>query len=198
MEVLEYWLERMKPLIKAETEQEIICVFANRTGIEGNTPFTGTSAVVGIQGGKVKLYGVLGRGEKKLLIVDTNKRPKGNLVLEPISTAPEAKSDRSLDDDNTPDLSTKTEATTVCISLGSEKPKTRLSLVDPESLKPYFAKGHAPEARMDLHQVLPTQQPISPFTRPASPKSQRRSRQLEQDELSLVSPETSVGLDGQL
>ena len=76
METLAYWVARLEPLIRAEGEDEIIVIFANRCGVEGEAVFSGTSAVLGIQHGEVKLYGVLGRGEKELLIVDTSKRPQ--------------------------------------------------------------------------------------------------------------------------
>lgn len=48
---------------------------------------------MGIHAGEVKVYGILGRGEKELLIVDTNKRPQAKLVSEPNSTASDAKED---------------------------------------------------------------------------------------------------------
>lgn len=87
MDTLSYWLARMEPLIRAETEGEIICVFANRSGTEGEAVYAGTSAVLGIHAGEVKVYGILGRGEKELLVVDTNKRPQAKLISEPNSTA---------------------------------------------------------------------------------------------------------------
>ena len=87
MNTLSYWLARLEPLIRAETQGEIICVFANRTGTEDDAVYAGTSAVLGIQAGEVKVYGILGRGEKDLLVVDTNKRPQAKLISEPNSTA---------------------------------------------------------------------------------------------------------------
>jgi hypothetical protein len=87
METLSYWLARLEPLIRAETEGEIICVFANRSGMEGEAVYAGTSAVLGIHAGEVKVYGILGRGEKELLVVDTNKRPQAKLVSGPNSAA---------------------------------------------------------------------------------------------------------------
>jgi hypothetical protein len=92
METLSYWLARMEPIIRAETEGEIICVFANRSGTEDDAVYAGTSAVLGIHAGEVKVYGILGRGEKELLVVDTNKRPQAKLVSEPNSTASEENS----------------------------------------------------------------------------------------------------------
>jgi protein N-terminal amidase len=86
METLSYWLARLEPLIRAETEGEIIVVLANRCGTEGEAVYAGTSAILGIQGGEVKVYGILGRGEKELLVVDTTKRPQAKLISEPNST----------------------------------------------------------------------------------------------------------------
>ncbi|PMD14774.1 carbon-nitrogen hydrolase, partial [Hyaloscypha hepaticicola] len=80
METLSYWLGRLEPVIRAETQGEIIVVFANRTGIEDDAVYAGTSAILGIHDGEVKVYGILGRGEKELLIVDTNKKPQAKLV----------------------------------------------------------------------------------------------------------------------
>jgi protein N-terminal amidase len=94
METLSYWLARLEPLIRAETEGEIICVFANRSGIEEEAVYAGTSAVLGIHAGEVKVYGILGRGEKELLVVDTNKRPQAKLVSQPNSTVSDANDDQ--------------------------------------------------------------------------------------------------------
>lgn len=80
---LMYWITRLDPVIRKESEDEIIVVLANRTGTEENAMYTGTSAVVGIKGGEVRLYGVLGRGEKDLLIVDTELAPFAKLVQRP-------------------------------------------------------------------------------------------------------------------
>jgi hypothetical protein len=87
METLSYWLARLEPLIRAEAEGEIIVVFANRCGTEDEATYAGTSAVLGINAGEVKVYGILGRGEKELLVVDTNKRPQAKLVSEKTSAA---------------------------------------------------------------------------------------------------------------
>jgi len=103
MQTLSYWLARLEPLIRAETEGEIIVVLANRCGTEEEAVYAGTSAVLGIQGGEVKVYGILGRGERELLIVDTNKRPQAKLISEPNSTAshqPTNNSNRDSDSSN--------------------------------------------------------------------------------------------------
>lgn len=83
METLAYWVARLEPLIRGEDDGEVIVVLANRSGTEGDATYAGTSAVLGIQSGEVKLYGVLGRGERELLVVDTSKRPQAKLVSDP-------------------------------------------------------------------------------------------------------------------
>lgn len=80
LETLVYWVQRLEPLIRAEKEDEVIVVFCNRTGAEEEATYTGTSAVIGIKGGEVFVYGVLGRGVKDLLIVDTDSPPKSKLT----------------------------------------------------------------------------------------------------------------------
>jgi protein N-terminal amidase len=83
MDTLSYWLARLEPLIRAETEDEIIVVLANRCGTEDEAVYAGSSAVLGIHAGEVKVYGILGRGEKELLVVDTSKRPQAKLISQP-------------------------------------------------------------------------------------------------------------------
>ncbi|KAL2760760.1 hypothetical protein ACRALDRAFT_1059497 [Sodiomyces alcalophilus JCM 7366] len=85
METLTYWVTRLEPLIRAENDEEIIVVFCNRTGTEEEAVYAGTSAVVGIQNGEVKVYGVLGRGQRELLVVDTDSPPYGKLLHRPES-----------------------------------------------------------------------------------------------------------------
>lgn len=63
-------------------------MLANRTGVEGDAVYAGTSAVLGLQCGEVKLYGILGRGERELLMVDTSKRLQAKLVSELSILAP--------------------------------------------------------------------------------------------------------------
>ena len=80
LETLTYWVTRLEPLIRAESDEEIIVVFCNRTGIEDDATYAGTSAVIGVQDGEVKIYGLLGRGERELLVVDTNITPYAKLI----------------------------------------------------------------------------------------------------------------------
>lgn len=72
----------MEPLIRAETEEEIIIVFCNRCGLEDETVYAGSSAVIGIKQGEVCVYGLLGRCEKSVLVVDTDNPPLGKLILQ--------------------------------------------------------------------------------------------------------------------
>lgn len=81
MEALTYWAQRLEPVIRDESRDEVIIVFCNRSGIEGDAVYAGTSAVIGIHQGEVKVYGLLGRGVKELLVVDTDDAPLGNLIL---------------------------------------------------------------------------------------------------------------------
>jgi hypothetical protein len=80
METLTYWVTRLEPLIRQDTREEIIVVFCNRCGNEDDVLYAGTSAVVGILDGEVKVYGLLGRGEKELLVIDTNDKPYAKMV----------------------------------------------------------------------------------------------------------------------
>ncbi|PSR90817.1 carbon-nitrogen hydrolase [Coniella lustricola] len=80
METLAYWVQRLKPIIRAESEQEIIVILCNRCGIEGDTVYAGTSTVLGIKQGEVSVYGLLGRGEENVLFVDTENPPLGKLM----------------------------------------------------------------------------------------------------------------------
>ncbi|KAK7993494.1 hypothetical protein PG989_006875 [Apiospora arundinis] len=83
METLTYWITRLEPLIRTENDEEIIIVFCNRTGIEDDAVYAGTSAVIGIKDGEVNVYGILGRGEKELLVIDTDNAPYAKLVYRP-------------------------------------------------------------------------------------------------------------------
>ncbi|KAF5658042.1 amino-terminal amidase, partial [Fusarium denticulatum] len=83
METLEHWVIRLEAVIRSENQSEIIVVFCNRTGYEGDATYAGTSAVLGIHGGEVKVYGLLGRSEKNLLVVDTDNPAPMKLVYDP-------------------------------------------------------------------------------------------------------------------
>ncbi|KAI1266607.1 carbon-nitrogen hydrolase [Xylariaceae sp. FL1019] len=80
MDTLTYWLTRLEPIIRSESRDEIIVVFCNRTGVEDDAVYAGTSTVLGIKDGEVSVYGILGRGESELLVVDTDAEPYAKLV----------------------------------------------------------------------------------------------------------------------
>lgn len=84
LSTLSYWAMRLEPLIRVESDDEVIVVFANRCGTEGDTLYAGTSAVLGIRGGEVNVYGLLSRCDKKLLVVDTNQAPIAKLMMTPL------------------------------------------------------------------------------------------------------------------
>ncbi|KAH7175757.1 carbon-nitrogen hydrolase [Dactylonectria macrodidyma] len=88
METLTYWVTRLEPLIRSGNQDEIIVVFCNRCGSEDDALYAGTSAVFGIHDGEVNVYGLLGRGEKELLVVDTNNPPYAKLVYRPDADGP--------------------------------------------------------------------------------------------------------------
>ncbi|RAL58062.1 hypothetical protein DID88_009670 [Monilinia fructigena] len=79
----------LSQLFEPNKRARSIVVFANRTGVEDDAVYTGTSAVLGICGGEVKVYGLLGRGDKELLVVDTSVRPKAKLVADPDQSSSE-------------------------------------------------------------------------------------------------------------
>lgn len=85
MDTLTYWAQRLEPVIRAESKDEIIVVFCNRCGKEDKVVYAGTSAVIGVKDGEVSVYGLLGRGVKDLLVVDTSVAPFAKLVYRPES-----------------------------------------------------------------------------------------------------------------
>jgi len=145
METLAYWVARLEPLIRCEDEGEIIVVLANRTGVEGDAVYAGTSAVLGIQSGEVKLYGVLGRGERELLVVDTSNRPQAKLVNDP-STVRAAET--STDSANSAESHESQESKSTQSSLAS--------LMEPEEIQPSID-----EVLASVTQMSPVE-PLSP------------------------------------
>ncbi len=92
LDTVGYWLERMRPLMGPNgSSQEVVVVFANRCGEEGDAPligpvrYAGSSTVMGISrgdgrvDGEVRVWEMLGRVEEGLLVVDTKNRPKYGL-----------------------------------------------------------------------------------------------------------------------
>lgn len=80
-DTLAYWIQRLQPVIDAGSRsgREIIFVAANRVGMENGACYAGTSVVLGIRQGNVKVYGCLGKGTEDLLVCDVN----ASLITEP-------------------------------------------------------------------------------------------------------------------
>lgn len=82
METFGYWLARLQPVVDARGRGEVVVVFANRCGEEaGEARYAGTSAVVGVREGRVRVFGVLGRGVEGLLSVDTGARAEWEVEM---------------------------------------------------------------------------------------------------------------------
>ena len=190
METLAYWLSRLEPIIRAETEGEIIVVLANRCGAEGDALYAGTSAVLGINEGEVKVYGILGRGEKELLVVDTSKAAQAKLISEPNSAASAVTNGTDF---------TATSATTAATSpivddfpLNSDEFPSPVSPRNPNFHQAYFGSKQLSPERDPLRNSLKSSigqptfkspSPLSPtFQRPESPKSRNASRNEEREE----------------
>jgi len=181
METLSYWLARLEPLIRAETEGEIIVVFANRCGIEDDAVYAGTSAVLGIESGEVKVYGILGRGERELLVVDTDDPPMAKLIADcNFASSPTSKKDVQVQvsaKGMTPD----SEYFPISIDeviLGTEIPP--VSPIVAHHPHPYFSsQTPGPEERDIVLKSSAGRKDNStpaPHDRPASPKSRNASR----------------------
>ncbi|KAK4127941.1 carbon-nitrogen hydrolase [Parathielavia appendiculata] len=83
MSTLSYWVRRLEPVIRAKDSEETIVVFANRSGAEDEATYAGSSTVLGIKDGEVSVYGILGRGVEKLLVIDTERPPFGKIIDRP-------------------------------------------------------------------------------------------------------------------
>lgn len=92
LDTVRYWLERLKPLRGSSGHiQEVIVVFANRCGEEGEAPligpvrYAGSSTVMGFRRRngqferEVRIWEMLGRAEEGVLSVDTESAPKYGL-----------------------------------------------------------------------------------------------------------------------
>ncbi|KAL1637283.1 hypothetical protein SLS58_009374 [Diplodia intermedia] len=77
-ETLAYWLERFYPLINdgCADRPPVVLVIANRCGVEAGAVYAGTSTIMKIERGEVRIYDILGRAEESLLVVDLDQLPK--------------------------------------------------------------------------------------------------------------------------
>jgi protein N-terminal amidase len=182
-------------------------VFANRTGIEEEAVYAGISAVLGIQAGEVKVYGILGRGEKERLVVDTNKRPQTKLVSEPNSSLSGARQATGSDKSGHSMYATEMALPSSELNkLLKGEVVTPLSPADPMSPRAFFSseEREADEKTFQKYKssITKTELPDKPnsptLRRPQSPKSRNasRTRHLEQHKLPLGSH--SVANDGQV
>lgn len=103
MDSLTCWVRRLEPLIRKESDEEVIVVLCNRTGSEVDVTYAGTSAVLGIKRGEVLVYGIMGRSEKNLLVVDTENGPIAKLVYRPESEGDSSPSGDKTSTDGTED-----------------------------------------------------------------------------------------------
>ncbi|MCJ1239804.1 Carbon-nitrogen hydrolase [Varicellaria rhodocarpa] len=77
---LTYWLMRLTPLLSSSSSldssspAERIVVIANRCGKERDVTYAGTSTVMALEGGTVRVWGSMGEGEEGVLVVDTEER----------------------------------------------------------------------------------------------------------------------------
>lgn len=72
-ETIEYWISRFVPLLNADNC--VILVIGNRCGVEEDNVYTGTSMIARVGRGKFEVWDVCGRGQERLLIVDTDTEP---------------------------------------------------------------------------------------------------------------------------
>jgi len=199
LETLAYWLARLEPIIRAEAEEEIIVVLANRSGWEEEAVYAGTSTVLGVQSGEVKLYGILGRGERDLLVVDTSHAPQAKLVWSldpPTSTSRSSAAITSQLENCAASVST---AGTWSLLEAVDDLMTPVSPVDASLSQAFFhTRSTVAESnglRSSIAQPTFTEpSPHSPtFRRPESPKSRNASRirQPEEHDPALASHDLS-------
>ncbi|KAK4192955.1 hypothetical protein QBC35DRAFT_482229 [Podospora australis] len=132
LEALVYWVQRLEPLIRAEKEEEVIVVFCNRTGAENEVMYTGTSAVLGIKGGEVFVYGIVGRGVKEVLFVDTDLPPISKLTA---ASAVEVENPYAEETDTEGDPASKQEPSPVPTPTTARLP-SKVSTKEPPAIAP--------------------------------------------------------------
>ena len=113
LDTVSYWLERLRPLRGPDgAHQEVVVVFANRCGEEGDLAligpvrYAGSSTVMGFsrghgrKDGEVRIWDMLGRAEEGLLVVDTENRAKyGFQIALPAEGLDRDKAPTTLDDE---------------------------------------------------------------------------------------------------
>ncbi|THW25580.1 carbon-nitrogen hydrolase [Aureobasidium pullulans] len=92
LETLSYWLERFMPVVQSQREGGTVVVMANRCGTEPGAVagvsqgvddegqevvgYAGTSCVLMVDQGEVKIFDILGKAEERLLKIDTTEPPQ--------------------------------------------------------------------------------------------------------------------------
>lgn len=78
---LGYWVGRLEPLV-AQGEREVLVVMVNRCGVEEpDVRYVGTSWVGKVGRGKVKIWGMMGKWEEGVLVVNTEEEPKWGMRM---------------------------------------------------------------------------------------------------------------------
>lgn len=101
LNTLTYWIERFSPIVASEREDEVVLVLANRCGTEPGTvagvsqgfgddgedvvSYAGSSCVLVVKDGSIKIFNLLGKAEERLLVVDTQEVSVGRVLLLPES-----------------------------------------------------------------------------------------------------------------
>jgi protein N-terminal amidase len=90
VETLSYWLERLWPLREArEAGRSVVCVMANRSGVEGEACYAGTSTILRIGEGMVKVYGILGKAVEDVLVADLDQVSSDSIAPKPTANGPQ-------------------------------------------------------------------------------------------------------------
>ncbi|KAK4163621.1 carbon-nitrogen hydrolase [Cladorrhinum sp. PSN259] len=165
LETLQYWIRRLEPVIKADGDsnnsEEIIVVFANRCGIEDEVLYAGTSTVVGIQNGEVNVYDILGRGEEKLLIVDTDKPPFAKIA----SASTEEEEDKTTPSDGGSSENIEEEQDDESWNGGEPSPEDQGSAESPPPPPSQQPPKDKPQDQHTVSRSLPTPPTSPPQTR---------------------------------
>jgi protein N-terminal amidase len=68
---IRYWIQRLAPLVLESHDSPILVVVCNRTGVEHNVTFAGSSCAFLFHGGKYRVLASLGVAEESLLLFET-------------------------------------------------------------------------------------------------------------------------------
>ncbi|KAF2092618.1 carbon-nitrogen hydrolase [Rhizodiscina lignyota] len=71
MNTFAYWMDRFWPVNRGM--EEVTMIFANRCGVEDNARYAGSSTVVRVRQGDIRVFGQLGKAEEGVLVVDTKQ-----------------------------------------------------------------------------------------------------------------------------